>query len=361
MKNTLFWAALAVSASMVGCAGTGSSSGTSGNAGLAPIGVYDSAGGVVKSRLVFDVESNQGDSAQAKNFLKKMTDLASLLMNGPESFAAGTCTGHIGCNDFVNITITNAGSTTFTMDKTALASYSAGTNTDTQTTANGLVTIGILRIATLYDNDLVECAPATCSVETSMSTCNAAPGCTWGTACTGTPTPKKCVTADINIYTDNEGLVISTPPAPASCAAQTSSTACGAITACVWTAGTSTCSGTPAGSYTDNGLLNLAKSGAGTEIDVPILATGFQSALPLVDQAQPLGPSSHVNLENVAITAPTQVIDQSYFPIGGEAGSNTGVSNTSFTPGAGYALSANFTQASSGTYQARVVVEYVLH
>jgi hypothetical protein len=366
MKNNnsklILVAVLAVSQMMVGCAGTGSSSGTSANSGLAPVGVYDSAGGVVKSRLVFDVDSNQGADAQAKNFLKKMTDLASLLMSGPESFASGTCTGHTGCNDFVDISVTNTGLTTFTMDKTAVTNYASGTNSATDTIANAILAIGTLKIATLYDNDLASCAAASCGVLVSSGTCGAQPGCTWGgSTCTGTPTAKKCTTANINIYTDNEGLVITTPAAPASCAGQTTSALCTNLSPCAWNSGTSTCSGTAAPTFTVGGLVNLAKSNATTEIQVPLNAAGTNTATALVDQSATGGPTSHVLLETITIPAATQVIDQSYFPIGGEAGTTAGVSASPSPSGTGYALTANFTTASSGTYKARVVVEYVLH
>jgi hypothetical protein len=348
---------LAVATTMVGCAGNpnGGSSNNGNTSGLSPVGVYDSEHGIVKARAIMDVSSGSED-AQAFLSLKPMEKFAALFM--PTSRASGgTCT-HGSCIDYVDVTVVNTASTTFQLDNTflvapactaeltqvtcqAIAGCAWGTGcTGTPTTtfdwvsSNTPVSFGNLKVKTLYDNNLMACAAA-CSTYVATGTCTGA-GCSWaGSTCSGTPTPVKCGHAFINIYTDNNNtLGLASKPAVIG-------------------------SGATITSYNVSGLVNTAKSIASAAVSVPIILSESGSAVGTVPDAYITNGRTSLPAESLTLAAATQVIDQSYLPIGGEAASNTGVSQAAPT-GTGYVLNANFTQASQGTYQARIVLEYVL-
>ena len=311
MKNKSMIASLVIAAALSGCAGgqSGSSSGLT-NALPMPTQLSPIANGVVHGQIIMDVQSTQGAATSSADVMKRAKEYAMRLLN-PTSFASYTdpnCT-HGSCTDWVDITVVNAPQTQFALDATALSAGQMDQTNNNYSVSNAPLNIGALKISTLYDNNLMAC----------------------GTA----GSPAKCDTASIVIYTDNTGLV---------------------------TGSTAPLYGLALGGASAAGLWNIADFDGTDAISVPLMVVGASDSQAPTAMAVPDDSASQGTIvEQIAIPSGTQVIDQSFFPQGGEPASNgLGGTVTSAAATPGYPLTADFTTAASGTYTARVVLEYVL-
>jgi len=357
-KKAMWILSVLTAAVLSGCSGA-VNSGSPTITGSAPT-ASNETNGVIHGSALFDTTISQ--SAQS-SLMHRIKDMFALVSGKAYADIANNCNGAGLCLDWVDISVTNSANTHFLIDNDK--------QTITGTQAGSMVTFAALQIKDLYDNNLNICGAGQ----------NQGGSTTPAPAVSPTPGSDPCVSGSIRIYTDNQLA----DPADAALVAGSE----GAIDSAV---------GAQGAGYGEGLWNNADSTGVPLVVSSSVLAAAGQVSIPAgldyaanslaqansdmgasptiamvqdyVDSSVAAGGSNPSDIADVlevaTITPELNLLQKENFPVGDDGmgaqqttepytyGESTG------NPGAGYALSADFTDAGSGNYKSHIVVDYYL-